>query len=654
MRAPARVACPARRRAARRGLALTVATAALLQVAPAGWAYWSAPAAGTGTATLADLGAPADLTTHATGADVRLAWSPALLTTGTAAEGYYVLRDDGAPTTCGTADAPIAATACTDLGVPDGAVTYTVVAVHRGWTATSARSAPVLVDATPPTASATVSPEPGPSGYVTTRPARVDVAASDAGSGVASVTTWVGDGPRTSTPGDHAVVLLGTDGVAHVSYLATDAAGNVSAAATVTVAVDATAPTVAITSATDPVTRATGGVTLAGTVEAGARVELTVSDGVRTAGPVPAAVAGTSWTAGPLDVGALTDGLLTYSVTAVDTAGNAAVVTRSATKDTAVLPLTVTALPDPLTAVTAGATTVSGTVEAGSSVDVVVADTAGRTVTAEAAVTGSTWTTPAFDLRSLADGALTVTVHATDAHGNQADVTTSTTKSSVNRYSVTTPASATAGTAVTVGLTAVRADGSTDTTVTGWRSVTFTGPAASPSGTSPTYPSQVRFTAGVGTASVTLVAAEATAVTATTGTTTGTSATVSVRAAGATRLAWSEPVLSRGTASSPCLFTCTVTSFGNASTFTASVAVTDGWGNVVSDLGSGHRVRVTESGSGSVTPTSSLTFPSTGPAVTATVVVFTSRASGSFTNDTMTASTSSGTTYTSATAKFSR
>ena len=36
----------------------------------------------------------------------------------------------------------------------------------------------------------------------------------------------------------------------------------------------------------------------------------------------------------------------------------------------------------------------------------------------------------------------------------------------------------------------------------------------------------------------------------------------------------------------------------NASTFTASVAVTDGWGNVVSDLGSGHRVRVTESGSG--------------------------------------------------------
>lgn len=653
MRAATRDARPARRRAARRGLALTVATAALLQVAPAGWAYWSGPAVGTGTATLADLGAPADVTAHASGADVRLAWSPALLTTGTAAEGYYVLRD-GAPTTCGTADAPIGATACTDLGVPDGAVTYTVVAVHRSWTATSERSAPVLVDATPPTASATVSPEPGASGYVTTRPARVDVAASDGGSGVASVTTWVGDGPRTTTPGDHAAVLLGTDGVAHVSYLATDAAGNVSAAATVTVAVDATAPTVATTSATDPVTSATGGVTLAGTVEAGARVELTASDGVRTAGPVLAVVAGTSWTAGPLDVGALADGLLTFSVTAVDSAANTAVVTRSATKDTAVTPLTVTALTDPLTAVAAEATTISGTVEAGSSVDVVVADAAGRTVAAEAVVTGSTWTTPALDLRSLADGALTVAVHATDAHGNQGDVTTSTTKSSVNRYAVTTPASATAGTAVTVGLTAVRADGSTDTTVTGWKPVTFTGPAARPSGTNPTFPSQVRFTAGVATASVTLVDAGTTAVTATTGTTTGTSAAVSVQPGAAARLAWSEPVLSAGSASSPCLFTCTVTSFGNASTFTASVAVTDGWGNVVSDLGSGHRVRVTESGSGSVTPTSSLTFPSTGPAVTATVVVFRSRAGGSFANDTMTASTSSGTTYTSATAKFSR
>jgi hypothetical protein len=77
------------------------------------------------------------------------------------------------------------------------------------------------------------------------------------------------------------------------------------------------------------------------------------------------------------------------------------------------------------------------------------------------------------------------------------------------------------------------------------------------------------------------------------------------------------------------------------------VAVADTYGNTVSALGSGHAVKITTNGTGTIVGTP-LAIPSTGAAETATTFTFTSRASGSFT-EIVTAAASEGTAYTAAT-----
>ena len=62
----------------------------------------------------------------------------------------------------------------------------------------------------------------------------------------------------------------------------------------------------------------------------------------------------------------------------------------------------------------------------------------------------------------------------------------------------------TAGAAFTATITATTDGTTVDTTYTGTRVVSFSGPAASPSGQTPSYPTSVSFTAGVGLASITL------------------------------------------------------------------------------------------------------------------------------------------------------
>jgi hypothetical protein len=83
---------------------------------------------------------------------------------------------------------------------------------------------------------------------------------------------------------------------------------------------------------------------------------------------------------------------------------------------------------------------------------------------------------------------------------------------------------------------------------------------------------------------------------------------------------------------------------------TGSVSVTDAQGNIVSDLGSGHTVSI--SGAlGTMQSGSSLTIATTGQAVSTGSFSYQAKNSknGSWTNDTLTAATSGGTTYTSAT-----
>ena len=216
-------------------------------------------------------------------------------------------------------------------------------------------------------------------------------------------------------------------------------------------------------------------------------------------------------------------------------------------------------------------------------------------------------------------------------------------------------------------VTALDTYGNTATTYTGSKNLTFAGALASPSGALPTVANSsgtatnfgtvtaITFTTGVATVTTTkngvlkLNKAGATSVTATDGTiSTATPLALTVAVGAATRLGLVNTVASAGSIASPCLFTCVVTLLGNSGTVSANVGVTDSVGNTVSELGSGHTVNVTTSG-GAIAG-GALMLPATGLAVSPSKFVYTSPASGSFTN-TITAASSG---YTSATATASK
>jgi|GEM_PF-5452784 len=122
-----------------------------------------------------------------------------------------------------------------------------------------------------------------------------------------------------------------------------------------------------------------------------------------------------------------------------------------------------------------------------------------------------------------------------------------------------------------------------------------------------------------------------------------------VKPAAAKRLGWTGGVVSAGTLSSPCLFTCTDATLGLKGTFKASVSVTDEYGNIVTGLGTGHTVALTTTaGTLSV---SELTIASAGSATSTATFTFTSQAVGAGT-DTIKAATKAGTVYTEAEAKM--
>lgn len=201
-------------------------------------------------------------------------------------------------------------------------------------------------------------------------------------------------------------------------------------------------------------------------------------------------------------------------------------------------------------------------------------------------------------------------------------------------FSLSTP-SPTAGTTFAETITAMLPGGGTDTSYTGAQTLTFSGPSASPSGASPSYQASVVFTAGVGSASITLYDAQTTSLTVTQGMVTGTSASFTVAAGSASKLGFTNFTNApAGSALSGCPFSCTYTAFGKGNTVKVSVAVTDSWGNVNSAIGTAVTVTLSTTG-GSVSPTS-VTVPSSG---TAQSPQFTyTSPTGSWTSQTVTAS----------------
>jgi hypothetical protein len=202
------------------------------------------------------------------------------------------------------------------------------------------------------------------------------------------------------------------------------------------------------------------------------------------------------------------------------------------------------------------------------------------------------------------------------------------------KFSVPTPVEQEAGVAFNVTLTATDEWGNLAKSYTGAKTLVWSGPASSPNATAPEYPSTataVTFTEGVGTASaLKLSDAQSTTLKAKEGTIEGTSGSFTVKATTPERFAWSHAEVTAGALEAgTCPFACKTTSIGASKKFKAHAAVTDKYGNVVSNIGATNKTKVEKtSGEGTLTNATGLTIPASGLAESATIFEYTSPASG--------------------------
>jgi hypothetical protein len=287
--------------------------------------------------------------------------------------------------------------------------------------------------------------------------ANIGLTVTDGVTTTAPVNTVVGAGGTWSISG---IDLSGlADGTITYTVIATDAAGNESGDVSQDASKDTVAPVVLISDATNPVNAANQtAVSIHGTGEAGTTVAVVISDGPNETGPFTVVVAGDgTWSISSLDVTMLDDGVLTFLVFATDTSGNESEVEfDTADKDTAIAVAISTI--SPLNSAGVASVTVTGTGDAGDTVDLVISD-GNTTINASATVTaGGTWSIASLNLSSLIDGSISFTANATDAATNTAQDTDSATKDVVppalSVDTVTDPITAENAAATSVGGTA--------------------------------------------------------------------------------------------------------------------------------------------------------------------------------------------------------
>lgn len=120
------------------GIAVVVCVVALVAAAMDASAYYTATGTASATASVGTLPAPSIGAASPGAGTVALSWS-AVSAPASGAVAYYVSRDGGAASAaCPGSASPTSVTSCTDTGVSPGAHQYTVTAVWRTWSASSA------------------------------------------------------------------------------------------------------------------------------------------------------------------------------------------------------------------------------------------------------------------------------------------------------------------------------------------------------------------------------------------------------------------------------------------------------------------------------------------------------------------------------------
>jgi hypothetical protein len=254
--------------------------------------------------------------------------------------------------------------------------------------------------------------------------AKITLVTSDAGAAHSVTTTATASdtGAWSASPDVNSL----DQGTVTYTATATDQAGNTGGARNATSIKD-TVPPAASQSLSVPayvnIANASD-VPVSGTAEAGGTVTVTTTDaGAAHTVTGTATASGTgSWSLN-LNLSALNDGPVTYSVTVKDAAGNTGTAyTTSRTKDTAAPAPTITAPTYVNSSSNINAVPVSGTTEAGATVNVTVRIGLSSIVTKTVTPTGTSWNTT-MDLSSFPDGTLIYTADSTDAAGNSGTAT---------------------------------------------------------------------------------------------------------------------------------------------------------------------------------------------------------------------------------------
>ena len=467
-----------------RRIAVTTVVA-LTWLVPGASAYWSNTGEASGAANLATLAAPT-ISSATPGAEtVELTWS-AVAAPSTGTVEYYVTRDGGAPSVgCPSSAAHSTVTSCTDTGVSIGTHAYTVTAVWRTWTATSA------------TKSATVAF--GPATHF-----QLEASTATPLAGEADNLTVIAKDASNNTvgtySGSHSLIFEGAaEAPSGTKPSVTDKAG-VEKKLTEATEITFTAGVSTVSGSNNGVIKlykaeATHIKVTEGALNNGAGLAFTVAAGPSKKFTVPTPVEQTAGTA------------FNVTLTATDEWGNKTVGYTGSKTLAWSGPSNSPSGQAPSYPSTA--TTVTFTEGVGTATAITLYDALSTMLTAtEGTVAG---TSAAFTVKAAA-----------------------TTK----KFTVTPPLEQTAGTAFNVTLTATDEWGNKTVGYTGAKTLSWSGPLNSPSGLAPSYPStatKVTFTEGVGTATaITLYDALSTTLTAKEGTTiAGTSAAFTVKAAGA-------------------------------------------------------------------------------------------------------------------------
>ncbi len=636
-------------------------------------AYWSNAGEANASANLATLSSPAISSATPGAGTVELTWSAVAPPGGGTVE-YYVTRDGGAPGGgCPSSSSRSTATSCTDTGVSIGAHEYTVVAVWRTWTATStAKSAVVAfgppthfqleVASTTPTAGETDSitivakdasnntvgtysgaktlawsgAASSPSGHAPEYPAGATSVTFTKGVGKATGIKLYDAAPTTLTVNEGSS-LEGTSGVLavkaaatkklaltapsettvgsafNVTLTATDEYGNptssYSGAKTLAWSGPANspsghAPAYPTSATTVTFTSGVGTASEIDLYDASAAVTLTVKEGATVKGSAT------------IEVEATAAKELVFTALGEQTAGTSFTATLTARDEYG----------NTATAYTGAKTlTWSGPANSPSGHAPEYPSTA-TTVTFTSGVGKAT----AIKLYDAQSTALKVTDGTIGGVSNSFNVKVAATK----KFGVPAPSEVGAGVAYNVTLTATDEYGNTATAYTGAKTLTWSGPANSPSGHAPEYPSSataVTFSEGVGMASaIKLYDAQSVVLKAKEGSVEGASAAIAVAAGAPERFAWAHAEVSSGKLETgTCPFACTTSSIGLSKKFKAHASVTDMYGNVVSGLGATAKAKVEKTGGeGTLANATALIIPASGLAESSSVFEYTSPASG--------------------------